>query len=80
MPGRNIRTRSRPADPDRAVAVAVARRFDSGEVYVNGGRFNIDAPFGGVKESGYGRELGPLGILEFKQTKAPPHLTEPASL
>ncbi|MEU9021822.1 aldehyde dehydrogenase family protein [Actinomadura sp. NPDC048394] len=44
------------AAPD--VAVAVARRIDSGEVYVNGGRLNIDAPSGGVKESGYGREPG----------------------
>ncbi|MEO3830296.1 aldehyde dehydrogenase family protein [Actinomadura sp. B10D3] len=51
-------------------AIAVARRIDSGEVYVNGGRFNIAAPFGGTKESGYGRELGPLGILEFTQSKA----------
>ncbi len=56
------------ADQDRAVAVA--RRLDVGEVYVNGASFNIDAPFGGVKQSGYGRELGPLGILEFTRAKA----------
>ena len=55
---------------DAERATGVARRLETGEVYVNGGRFNIRAPFGGVKQSGYGRELGALGILEFTHVKA----------
>jgi len=51
------------ADRDRAVAVA--RRMRTGQVGVNGGVFNPTAPFGGFGQSGYGRELGPLGVEEF---------------
>jgi aldehyde dehydrogenase (NAD+) len=39
-------------------AMAVARRLRTGQVDVNGGAFNIAAPFGGYKQSGNGRELG----------------------
>lgn len=46
-------------------AVAVARRLRTGQVSVNGGRFNVDAPFGGFKKSGVGRELGPHGLAEY---------------
>ncbi len=56
------------ADQDRAMAVA--RRMRTGAVDVNGGSFNIAAPFGGYKQSGYGRENGPYGIEEFLQTKS----------
>jgi aldehyde dehydrogenase (NAD+) len=56
------------ADDDRAMAVA--RRMRTGAVDVNGGSFNIAAPFGGYKQSGYGRENGPYGIDEFLQTKS----------
>ncbi|HEV7963351.1 MAG TPA: aldehyde dehydrogenase family protein [Actinoplanes sp.] len=51
-------------------AVAVARRLRTGAVDVNGGAFNPSAPFGGYKQSGIGRELGPYGLAEFQQTKA----------
>ena len=53
-----------------ARAVAVARRLRTGQVDINGGRFNPGAPFGGYRSSGYGRELGPLGIEEFQQVKS----------
>ena len=46
-------------------AVAVARRLRTGQVSVNGGRFNVLAPFGGFKRSGVGRELGPHGLAEY---------------
>nr|BFE67912.1 aldehyde dehydrogenase family protein [Actinoplanes digitatis] len=51
-------------------AMAVARRMRTGGVDVNGGSFNPAAPFGGYKQSGLGRELGPYGLAEFQQTKA----------
>ena len=50
---------------DRDRAVAFARRMRTGQVGVNGGVFNPTAPFGGFGQSGYGRELGSLGIEEF---------------
>lgn len=43
----------------------VALRLHTGQVDLNGARFNILAPFGGCKQSGYGRELGRYGIEEF---------------
>ncbi|TXL86322.1 aldehyde dehydrogenase family protein [Streptomyces sp. IB2014 016-6] len=51
-------------------AVAFARRMDTGQVDINGGRFNPLAPFGGYKQSGIGRELGPHGLAEYLQTKS----------
>ncbi|MGW1464990.1 aldehyde dehydrogenase family protein [Streptomyces sp. NPDC002308] len=56
------------ADGERAVAFA--RRMETGQVDINGGRFNPLAPFGGYKQSGVGRELGPHGLAEYLQTKA----------
>ncbi len=55
-------------DPDRAVRVA--RCIRSGQVDINGGAFNPLAPFGGCKQSGYGRELGEHGLLEFLELKS----------
>ncbi|WP_336054200.1 aldehyde dehydrogenase family protein [Streptomyces sp. CA2R101] len=55
---------------DDAEAVAFARRLDTGQVDINGGRFNPLAPFGGYKQSGVGRELGPHGLTEYLQTKS----------
>ncbi|MFF0816782.1 aldehyde dehydrogenase family protein [Rhodococcus sp. NPDC003318] len=58
------------ADVDRARTVAT--RLDVGQVKINGVRTrNRPAvPFGGVKDSGYGRELGHLGIEEFTDATA----------
>ncbi|QFY11811.1 aldehyde dehydrogenase family protein [Nonomuraea phyllanthi] len=51
-------------------AVAVARRLRTGQVAINGGRFNPLAPFGGYKQSGVGRELGEQGLEEYLETKS----------
>jgi len=51
-------------------AERVARRLQTGQVDINGGRFNILAPFGGYKQSGNGRELGHYGLEEFLQLKS----------
>ncbi len=55
-------------DPDRAMRVA--RRIRTGQVDVNGGRYNPLAPFGGYKQSGIGRELGMFGLEEYFQIKS----------
>ncbi|MEZ0157598.1 aldehyde dehydrogenase family protein [Streptomyces althioticus] len=55
---------------DEAEAAAFARRMDTGQVDINGGRFNPLAPFGGYKQSGVGRELGVHGLTEYLQTKS----------
>ncbi len=51
-------------------ALGVARQMRTGQVDINGGRFNALAPFGGYKKSGIGREIGPLAIEEFFQLKS----------
>ncbi|WP_210574742.1 aldehyde dehydrogenase family protein [Streptomyces sp. GESEQ-4] len=55
---------------DASEAAAFARRMDTGQVDINGGRFNPRAPFGGYKQSGVGRELGAHGLAEYLQTKS----------
>ena len=55
-------------DPERARAVA--RRIRTGTIAVNGGVwFAADAPFGGYKQSGTGREMGVAGFEEYLETK-----------
>jgi len=54
--------------PERALAVA--RRLETGQVDINAAAFNVLAPFGGYKQSGYGREFGRYGVEEFTQVKA----------
>jgi len=56
------------ADEERANRIA--RRIRTGQVEINGGAFNPLAPFGGYKQSGYGRELGRFGLEEFLQIKS----------
>ncbi len=46
-------------------AVRIAKRLRTGQVAINGGRFNARAPFGGFKTSGVGRELGHHGLAEY---------------
>ncbi|MQY13217.1 3-succinoylsemialdehyde-pyridine dehydrogenase [Streptomyces sp. RB5] len=53
-----------------AEAEAFARKLETGQVDINGGRFNPLAPFGGYKQSGVGRELGRHGLAEYLQTKS----------
>ena len=56
------------ADQDHAIAVA--RRIRTGQVDINGSPFNSNAPFGGYKQSGNGRENGKFGFEEFLEFKA----------
>ena len=55
---------------DEAHAVAVARRIRTGQVDINGAPFNSNAPFGGYKQSGNGRENGKFGFEEFLEYKS----------
>jgi acyl-CoA reductase-like NAD-dependent aldehyde dehydrogenase len=56
------------ADPERALRVA--RRMRTGQVDINGAKYNPLAPFGGYKRSGLGREFGHYGLEEYLQIKA----------
>lgn len=55
---------------DEARALRVARRIRTGQVDINGGQFNMQAPFGGYKQSGNGRENGIYGLEEFLEYKS----------
>jgi acyl-CoA reductase-like NAD-dependent aldehyde dehydrogenase len=56
------------ADLDRAQALAA--KIESGTVWINDyNLLNLRFPFGGYKQSGLGRELGPWGLAEFTRTK-----------
>ncbi|GAA5080833.1 betaine-aldehyde dehydrogenase [Thermocatellispora tengchongensis] len=56
------------ADEDRALAVA--RRVRTGMVSVNGRPQAFGSPFGGYKQSGLGREMGPEGFRAYLETKS----------
>jgi acyl-CoA reductase-like NAD-dependent aldehyde dehydrogenase len=61
---------------DRERALGVARRIRTGTMSVNGGVYYApDAPFGGYKQSGIGREMGVAGLAEFLELKT---FAEPA--
>jgi len=51
-------------------AMKVARRIRTGQIDINGGPFNANAPFGGYKQSGNGREAGVYGFEEFLEFKS----------
>ena len=48
----------------------VAKMLRTGQASINGGAFNVTAPFGGYKQSGLGRELGVHGMEEFLEIKS----------
>lgn len=55
---------------DEARALRFAEGVQAGQVDVNGSKFNPLAPFGGLKQSGWGRELGTFGIEEYLAPQA----------
>jgi acyl-CoA reductase-like NAD-dependent aldehyde dehydrogenase len=55
--------------PDRERATAVARRVSTGTIGVNSASFPMEAPFGGIKNSGVGRELGPGSLDSYVELK-----------
>ena len=55
---------------DKEKVKRVARKLRSGMVDVNGAGIAVDAPFGGFKHSGIGREAGEHGLEEFLEVKS----------
>ncbi|WP_339719536.1 aldehyde dehydrogenase family protein [uncultured Paraglaciecola sp.] len=55
---------------NRAEAIKVAKKIRAGQCYLQGAFFNTDAPFGGYKQSGNGREWGKEGLKEYTEVKA----------
>ena len=55
-------------------AMGIARRIRTGQVDINGGAWNMAAPFGGYKQSGHGRENGVCDeeYLEYKSMQLKP--------
>jgi acyl-CoA reductase-like NAD-dependent aldehyde dehydrogenase len=54
---------------DVARGLRVAERIDAGQISINGGALSIETPFGGFKQSGYGREKGVEALHDYAQTK-----------
>ena len=55
---------------DRERACKFARKLEAGNVFINSMvRSDSRIPFGGIKKSGFGRELGAIGIKEFMNMK-----------
>jgi len=55
---------------DQDKAKSIAKRINAGQCAINGGEANHEAPFGGYKESGNGREFGAAGLHEYCEIKA----------
>ncbi|HEX9150637.1 MAG TPA: NAD-dependent succinate-semialdehyde dehydrogenase [Flavobacterium sp.] len=56
---------------DRENAYHLARKIEAGNVFINSlARSDSRIPFGGIKKSGYGRELSEIGIREFMNMKS----------
>lgn len=55
---------------DNQRAIEMARRVQTGTIGVNGYVIDLGAPFGGIKASGLGRELGPESLAGFQQLKS----------
>ncbi|WP_339891465.1 aldehyde dehydrogenase family protein [uncultured Alteromonas sp.] len=51
-------------------AIKVGRKIRAGQCYLQGAYFNTNAPFGGYKQSGNGREWGAEGLKEYTEVKA----------
>ncbi|MCP4461121.1 MAG: aldehyde dehydrogenase family protein [Cytophagales bacterium] len=55
---------------DRDKAKAIAKKIKAGQCTINGGEANHEAPFGGYKKSGNGREFGEAGLHEYCEIKS----------
>ena len=55
---------------EKEKAIAIAKKIRAGQIDINGGGFNMLAPFGGFKQSGHGREAGKYGLEEFLEIKS----------
>ena len=55
---------------DKTSAIKIARQIRAGQCYIQGSYFNLEAPFGGYKQSGNGREWGDHAMHEYIETKA----------
>jgi aldehyde dehydrogenase (NAD+) len=55
---------------DPARAQRVAQRIRAGMVHINGAGVDLNAPYGGYKKSGNGREWGAYGLRDFLEIKA----------
>ena len=55
---------------EKEKAIAIAKKIEAGNIYINASPRDISAPFGGYKQSGIGREGGIYGMIEFTQQKA----------
>ncbi len=55
---------------DLARGIRLAEQIDAGQVGVNGGALTVETPFGGFKNSGYGREKGVEALHDYAQVKS----------
>ena len=55
---------------DANAAIKIAREIRAGQSYIQGTYFNSNAPFGGFKQSGNGREWGIEGLREFIEVQS----------